>query len=249
MTEAVTTPKTPALYPLDQNEFEIAISIKLAEDRSKQLHHKVRRPTMAELLERESQSVTEMEEVAPGEDAFHTEMDGANSRLYDKIAIQIKGYKAAGVNPAEWTTPTPEMLAKIPTAHKSTVVSGLYLSKCDVEADNEDGFDLDGGSYVVKQEIGAGDEPDYVIRHTLRAPTETERRDYDKAAGKASQVFGSRKRKIRFRTNLKAEVALYDKLFISLDGATPANPESVDPIFKRQAVQALLTSLNASLSD
>jgi GGDEF domain-containing protein len=62
----------------------------------------------------------------------------------------------------------------------------------------------------IKQTIGASDAPEFVILHTLKQPTESERREYDANAGKASQVMGSRKRKLRFRTNLKADVALYE---------------------------------------
>ncbi len=258
-------PALPA-YPFDQNEFNIPISIKFSDSKTLTITHKLARPTLADLLERESQSMTEMEEVAPNEDAFHTDAEGANAKLWDKVAKQVQGYKAAGVSKDDWADVTPELAAKIPSGHKNAAISGIYAARCVVERDSDDGFNLDGESYIIRQEIGTGDEPSYVVRHTLRQPTESERREYDKAAGKASQVFGSRKRKIRFRTNLKAEVALYDKLIERVDGATVRGQswdsytaESkeqlggfigiIDPIFKRQAVQALLSSLSASLSD
>jgi hypothetical protein len=123
------------------------------------------------------------------------------------------------------------------------------VSKCTVDAGEEEGFSLDGDTYTIRQAIGAGEEPDFVVLHTLKAPTESQLRDYNKRASTATSVSGSRKRKIRVRTNLKADVELYDALAVAIFGATPPEPRMVDPIFKRQAVQTLIASLNASLLD
>lgn len=256
----------PNAYPLDQSSFEVSITVKLSDDKSQKLEHKLTRPTLADLIERDAQSVTELEEIAPGEDTFHTEVESANAKLWDKIAKQIRGYKTAGITKDAWAEVTPELAAKIPASHKSTAISGLYASRCVVVKDDDEGFNLDGDTFIIRQELGAGEEPDYVILHTLKQPTESQRREYEKAAGKASQVFGSRKRKIRIRTNLKAEVALYDKLIERVDGATVSGEAwdsymaeskeqlggfvaAVDPVFKRQVIQTLLSSLSASLSD
>lgn len=266
MSHVIIGQPAPPAYPFDQNEFNIPITIKFSDSKSLTITHKLTRPQMPDLLERESQSTTEMEEVAPNEDAFHTDTEGANAKLWDKVAKQVQGYKLAGFSKDDWLDVTPEVAAKIPSGHKNAAISGIYAARCIVERESDDGFNLDGESYVVRQEIGAGDDPAYIIRHTLRQPTESERREYDKSAGKASQVFGSRKRKIRFRTNLKAEVALYDKLVERVDGGTVRGETwdtytaeskeqlggfvaTIDPILKRQVVQALLSSLSASLSD
>jgi hypothetical protein len=213
------------------------------------LTHELRRATLAELLERDAQSVTELEEIAPGEDVFHTEAVAANARLWDKIAQRVQGYKVGAATKDQWIEVTPELAAKIPSAHKHAAITGLYAANCTVEMDADEGFSLDGDTYRIKQTIGASDAPEFVILHTLKQPTESERREYDANAGKASQVMGSRKRKLRFRTNLKADVALYDKLFVSVSGCEPATVDAIDPILKRQAVQSLLAALNASLSD
>ena len=239
----------PARYDFTKSEFQVALNLKLNPEKSITVTHNLRRPSLAELVERENQSVAEVEEVSPGEDAWHNDNEAANSRLWDKCALSVSGYKVGGQSAVDTVTVSPEIAAKIPSAHKSTAISGLYASKCEVERADDEGFNLDGDTYIVRQEIGAGEVPDFVIRHELRQPTESELRDYSRRANTATQVTGSRKRKIRVRTNLKADVELYDKLAVSLTGATPPDPHACDPIFKRQVVQTLLASLTASLSD
>lgn len=248
-------------YPLDQTAAEIQLTRKISDTATDTLTHRFsRRATLAELLEREAQSITELEEVAPNEDSFSSDSDIANARLYDKLIASIKGYKIGAFTKADWIDATDDIKAKLPAAHKTAAIAGLYAWRCAVEADDSDGFNLDGDTYVIRQTIGDEDDPAYVVRYTLRQPTEAERREYDRTAGKASQVNGGKKRKIRFRTNLRADVALFDKLIQRIDGATIGGQTwgesepgvfvaAIDPMAKRQVVNALLSSLSASLLD
>ena len=154
MTEAVQTAvdTQPKRYPLTQTEFEVQISVG-----GKTLSHKLRRPTLAELVTRESESVTEVEEVSPGEDAFHVEDKAATARLWDKIRLQVKGYRTGDAKPDEWIDVTPELAAKLPADHKVAAVRALYLFRVEMVEDEGDGFDLDGQEYDIRQLIG-GDE-------------------------------------------------------------------------------------------
>lgn len=235
----------PKRYPLTQTEFEVQISVG-----GKTLSHKLRRPTLAELVTRESESVTEVEEVSPGEDAFHVEDKAATARLWDKIRLQVKGYRTGDAKPDEWIDVTPELAAKLPADHKVAAVRALYLFRVEMVEDEGDGFDLDGQEYDIRQLIG-GDEdaPEYVIVHRLRQPTEQQRRDYERRASATTFSTGTKKRKMKFRANLKADVELYDALFVSLTGATPPDKGAVDPIVKRQVVQCLLGKISASVLD
>lgn len=235
-------------YPLTDAETVIQLHIKRGE-KSETIQHKLRRPSLAELIEREQQSVAEIEEVAPNEDSWTEDSQSANGRLWDKCIIGVTGYRIDGQLASDFVAVSPETAAKIPLAHKNTAISGLYLSKCTVVAGEDEGFSLDDATHTIRQAIGADDEPDYVILHTLRQPTEAELREYNKRASTATSVSGSRKRKLRVRTNLKADVELYDKLAVTITGATPPEPRMVDPIFKRQVVQTMVSSLNASLLD
>ena len=235
-------------YPLTDAEAIIQIFTKRG-DKTETIQHKLRRPTLAELIEREQQSVAEIEEIAPNEDSWTEDSQAANGKLWDKCILGVTGYRISGQLATDFVAVSPETAAKIPLAHKATAISGLYASKCTVDAGEEEGFSLDGDTYTIRQAIGAGEEPDFVVLHTLKAPTEGQLRDYNKRASTATSVSGSRKRKIRVRTNLKADVELYDALAVSITGATPPEPRMVDPIFKRQAVQTLIASLNASLLD
>lgn len=235
-------------YPLTEPEAVVQIFRKRG-DKTEIIQHRLRRPSLAELMEREQQSVAEVEEVAPNEDAWHEDSQAASAKLWDKCILGVTGYRIGGQLATEFVPVSPDTAAKIPLAHKVTAISGLYVAKSEVEKGEDEGFNLDGDTHTIKQSIGASEEPEFVLVHTLRQPTEGELREYNKRASTATSVSGSRKRKIRVRTNLKADVELYDKLAIALTGATPPEPRLVDPIFKRQVVQALIASLNASLLD
>ena len=147
MSEAVATApeqsaSTPALYPLDQSQQAVELLIKLSDEKTLKIEHVLRRPTLAELIERDAQSVTEMEEIAPNEDAFHADTELANARLWDKVAQAVTGYKVGGRNKSESIAVTPEIAAKIPAGHKSVAISGLYASRCTVEKDDDEGFEI-----------------------------------------------------------------------------------------------------------
>ena len=80
------------LYPLDQSEFTIQIEAKPGLICT----HRLKKPTLQQLIEREAGIVCEREEVAPGEHKFTIDDEKANAALWDKIAIWVQGYKTSG---------------------------------------------------------------------------------------------------------------------------------------------------------
>lgn len=237
-----------AAYPLDVTEFEINVQVKPGVV----CVHKLRKPTLDELVKREELSLYETEEIDKGQDKVIVDDERANVALWDKIAIAVQNYSPDG----EWREVTPELAARIPGPHKVTAIRGLYSSTCEVISSGEDlgYYNLDGEEFIVQQEIGTNSEaPDYIVHHTLRQPTESERQEYRRRASSTVLVRGSKKTRARVVTNLKAAVELYDKLFISADGFTGVDADKVlrhiDPIWKRQAVVALMQTFESSLSD
>lgn len=246
------TKQQPAIppYPLDQSEFEIIITIP---GRDLKLGHKLTRPTLAQLVERESQSSYETESVSDGEDKVNADDETANARLWDAIVRSVKGYrldKSDTFPLTDWRDVTPELKAAIPSAHKATAVRGMYQSVCELEkADDSEGFTLGGETWTVKQVFGDPDDPQYVIGHILRTPTEAERRDFKRKAAEIRFGKGQRKLRTKIVTHLKAHVELYDKLIEEITGVTTQDLKLVDPIFKRQAVDCLMRGFEAGLLD
>jgi len=255
MTEAVQTAKAPTettpLYPLDQKEIEVAIVA------GKQtLGHKLTRPTLAQLVEREGQIHYESESISDSEERINSDDEPANARLWDACVVSVRGYRLgkADTHPVEmWREMTPELKAAIPSAHKAAAIRGLYQSACEIERDEEDGFTLGADEWTIKQVFGDPDAPQFVIRHILRTPAESERREFKRRAAQISFSKGSRKQKTRVTTNLKAHVELYDGLLTGLDGTNNqdahAAKAAIDPIWKRQVIDTLMKSFEAATQD
>lgn len=237
-----------AAYPLDVTEFEINVETKPGVI----CVHKLRKPTLDELVKREEMSVYETEEIDKGQDRVIVDDERANVGLWDKIAVSVKNYSADG----GWLTVTPELAARIPGPHKVTAIRGLYTTSCEVISSGDDAgyYSLDGEEFVIQQEIGTNSEaPDYIIHHTLRQPTEGERQDYRRRASSTVLVRGTKKTRARVVTNLRAAVELYDKLFIRAEGFSGIEADKllrhIDPMWKRQVVVALMQTFESSLSD
>ncbi len=266
MNEATHTAKEPAtpLYPLDQTEISVEIKAGNAV-----LGHKLTRPTLAQLVEREGQIHYESESISDSEERINSDDEAANARLWDGCAVMVRGYRLgrADTHPVEmWREMTPELKAAIPSAHKATAIRAMYQSACEIERDEEDGFTLGADEWTIKQVFGDPDAPQFVIRHILRTPAESERREFKRRAAQISFSKGQKRQKTRVTTNLKAHVELYDALLtelqgVNFDGQTwetftakikdqmGAMVSAVDPIWKRQVIDCLMRSFEASAQD
>jgi hypothetical protein len=140
-------------------------------------------------------------------------------------------------------------------------IRALYAGSCEIEGD-EDSVSIGADTWTIRQNIGTDDEnPDYVVRHILREPTEAERQKFKASASRTSYVTGAKKMRVRVKTNLKAHADLYDALIVAIDHATVADRPflgaenrsqfiaAIDPMWKRQIIQCLMSALEAQLSD
>ena len=248
-------------FPLDQPHYEITIT-----SRGQSLGHRLQKPTDAQLYDRESQLAVVSESVSDSEEAVRGGDDDeiANARLWDVTATHVKGYRLPG-EPKEaaqdWREVTDDLRLLIPAAHKSTAFRGMYQSAATVEENTEEGFLLGSSEWVIRQVYGHPDDPLFVVRHTLRAPTEKERREYRQKATEIRFGKGQRKQTTKVLAKLKPNVELYDALFVSIDGATVNGHsfvdnsqrrsflELIDPISKRQVITVFLKAFEAQLQD
>lgn len=236
------------LYPLDQTEIEVSIV-----SGKTTLGHKLNKPTLAQLLERESQLHYESEAINDNEERINSDDEQANARLWDAIASSVRGYKLnkADTHPVnEWRELTPELKAAIPGGHKATAIRAMYQSACEIEKDEDEGFTLSVDIWTVRQTFGDPDNPNFVVRHVLRTPDEKERRAFKQKSSQVSFSKGTRRQKTRVTTNLKSYVELYDGLYAGIDGVTGSTAlPGIDPIWKRQVIDCLMKSFEAGLKD
>jgi hypothetical protein len=98
------------------------------------------------------------------------------------------------------------------------------------------------------------------VLHTLRLPSESERRQFRSKATQTRYVRGAKKLRTSIVSNLRVFAQLYDTLIMHIEGATvdgevftPANRSrfiaAIDPLFKRSVVQAMINALEAQLQD
>jgi hypothetical protein len=245
------------LFAFDENEIIVAFNARPNADKPQIVKHKLRKPTLAELIERENQIKYETVAVSSRENELDADDETANARLWDKIAISAQGYKGFD----DWRELSAEEKAQMRPGHKVTAIRALYAGSCEIEGD-EDSVSIGADTWTIRQNIGTDDEkPDYVVRHILREPTEAERQKFKASASRTSYVTGAKKMRIKVRTNLKPHADLYDALILNVHGGTTGPTASVDgevyphllscidPIWKRQIIQCLMSALEAQLSD
>lgn len=247
-------------FPIDQSSYEINIA-----SRGLTLVHRLQKPTPAQLFDRESQLAVVSESVSDTEEAVRggDDDEAANVKLWDVIATHVKGYQLPGepvTASLDWREVTDGLRLLIPAPHKSTAFRGMYQSSAEVEKNPDEGFLLGSSDWTIKQVYGNPDKPLFVVRHTLRAPTEKERREYRQKATEIRFGKGQRRQTTKVLTRLKPNVELYDSLFLSIEGATvdgyPYQEarrglflEQIDPISKRQIITVFLKEFEAQLQD
>lgn len=245
------------LFQFDDNEIIISFNARPGAETPQIVYHKLRKATLQELIEREQQSKYEVIEMTSREDEIYSDDDIANARLWDKIAVAVKGYRG---NP-DWLELTDGERARMRVSHKTKAILALYAGFCEIESDEEDSVSIGADIWTVRQNIGIKKmQPDYIVRHTLREPIEAERAKFKRSSSSTSHVKGAKKSQVRVRTHLKAYVELYDALIVSIDDATVHGNlfgaenraqflAAVDPVWKRQVIDCLMANLEAQLSD
>lgn len=169
--------------------------------------------------------------------------EAVEAAIYDQIAERATGY--------------PEN-QEVPRHHKALAFKGLYQREVEVDPD----ADLFGDEIPVIDEIGSGIEADFVIRHILRQPTQSELNSYRRKSSATNQVKpGKRGRQIvATRSGLKNAAMFYDLWLVRIDGASvdgqgwsndnrAAFAAIVDPLLKKKVVEQLVAKLTDGLSD
>lgn len=249
------------LYAFDATEFEIVFNARPSADNPTWVSHKLRKPTLEELTEWEKSQAYETVEITKREDQILADDETANARLWEKLIISVKGYEFKdNSDSADWHSLTDEQKRLMRSGHKAAAVRGLYLSSCKIESNWNETISFSPDTWKIRQEIGSSDDP-YVIIHTMREPTESERQKFRKASMTTSFLRAEKKAHVRIVTNLRAHCELYDSLIERVDGGLVGdqgweldNPKAaflkaIDPVFKRQVVQTLMTALEVQLQD
>jgi hypothetical protein len=261
MTEAVETiveaqPETPALYPFDLEFIAVSFNARPNAETPKIVYHKLRKPTLQQLKDRELQIKNELVSISAREDEDRTDETVANANLWRKLIVAVKGYKDA----ADWRELSDLEKDEMKPGHKSRAINQMYMGSCVVEAGEDDEVSIGAEVWTIRQEIGAMREPDFVIRHLLREPNENEWVKFKGTAARMSYVRGAKRPRRKFNTSLQSYCDLYDATLLSIDGATVGGriftPETrkaflaqIDPIWKRKIVETFVDTLEGQSSD
>lgn len=221
------------LFPLDWE----TTTVKLKEGR---FTHKLRRPTADEIYERDAEL---QREIPIARDGSFTTPDptlneDVDAKWYDKLIIEATGYKG-----------------EVPVAHKAAAFQGIYVREIYIDEDT-DVFD---DEVPVLEEFGTGDEPDFTVVHVMRQPAESELKRYRRRSSQGEVKPGKRgKQRFISRSTLRNAVEHYDQWCVGVQGAfleadphadTPALKHAVDPLIKRQVVEALVSEISGNLLD
>jgi hypothetical protein len=242
------------LYPFDVDSFAVEFNARPDAESPAIVSHRLRRPTFEELCDREGRIRYEMVSVTTSKDEIESDDTAANVWLWNKIITEVKGYDGAD----DWRELTEDEKARMSPAHKRTAVLGMYAGSCELEGDPHY-VPIGPATWTVRQKFGTNeDKPDYVVSHALRAPTEAERLKFKPST--TSYVRGAKKMRVQITTRLRPYVELYDALVERVEGGT-VNDEpfsavnraqfvaAIDPMWKRQVIQCLMSALEAQLLD
>src|SRR5262245_41298765 len=92
------------LYEFDAEFINVGFNARPNAETPAIVFHKLRKPTLQELVEREQQIKYELVEISSREDEIQSDDELANARFWDKIAVAVRGYK--GID--DWANLTDE---------------------------------------------------------------------------------------------------------------------------------------------
>lgn len=222
-------------YKLDWQDAEIKLS-------KGRFSHILSRPTAEMILAREDELQPEIPIAKDGSFALpdSTAQEETDAKYYDQIVIKADGYRGA-----------------IPVAHKAAAFQGLF--RREIYLDPE--CDIFGDEVTVLEEIGGSDEPDFVVRHVLRQPSEAELKKYRQSTAGGRLLPDKRGRqKLVTSSNLRTAMRFYDTWLVRLEGATVMGSAFsaekraeflalVDPLIQRKVVTTIVDELTGGLLD
>lgn len=224
--------------------------------------HILRRPTFEEEEARERNTPIITKEASRIEGSMATTQfvddEGANLKLYDKIAKAVVGYPLnKGEKPTDEEIPVDRVLdvngeqktvlELIPSNHKTTAILAIAVSSFEVDLGTEQdefSFALGAGrEWTIKQSVGGQFKredgtlapPDYVVTYRFREPTEAERKKYRTSAMNALTYRTKEGVVERSSVNLKVIADLFDKLIEGVEGAVLVEGETEIPLNVRNA--------------
>jgi len=248
--------EAPKPYPFDLEFIAVSFNARPKSETPKIVWHKLRKPTLQQLKDRESQIKSELVSISSREDEDRSDDSAANANLWRKLIVAVKGYRGA----ADWRELTEAEKEEMKPGHKSRAIAQMYMGSCLVDAAEDDEVGIGAETWVIRQEIGAGREPDFVVRHSLREPTKAEWEKFNGAALRVSHVRGAKRPRRKINTSLQTYCDLYDAILLSIDSGTVGGkaftPETrkaflaqIDPTWKREIIATLMATLEGQSSD
>lgn len=227
-----------SLYPLDWKTTDV----KLAKGR---FTHTLLRPSNELLIRRADELDVE---IPIAKDGSYAIPDATMQEEIDaKYALELQAEEPKGYK------------GNVPTAHLAAAFQGLFQQEIYVDPD----CDTFGDEITILEEIGLGDEPDFVIKHILSNPINNE-----KELKKVRQKFNSgrlhpdkrRRQKYVEKSNLRSIMAYYEAWFLRSEGAKiddrPFSPErseeflaETNALTQRAVVKAIVQELTGNLLD
>lgn len=261
-TENLTSPEpvNPALFAFDNPDgVEVGLILTPDSPTPQFAFHRLRQPTKEEVNEYASTEKSEYEQESKREERIVPGSDAPIIKLWDKIAIAVKGYGKLPTPKEEWHILRPEDKAKFRPGNKTAAIRAMYAHFCEVEREDEIG--IGGDEWTVKQSIGMRrSDPDFVIRYRFREPSEAERRTYRSETTTITNSTGLKKPRQRVRSNLKVYAQIFDALILDVEGGTVAGKpfresdraaflDRIDQLYKRDILQTLMGALEADIQD
>lgn len=248
--------EAPKLYPFDLEFIAVSFNARPNTETPKTVWHKLKKPTLQQLKQHEGQIKSELIGVSSREDEERVDDSIANTNLWHRLILSVRGYRGA----ADWRTLSDAEKDEMKPGHKSRAIRQMYACVCLVEANEDDDVSIGAETWVIRQEIGAGREPDFVVFHSLREPDKREWEKFKGTARRVSYVRGAKQTRTKINTSLQAYCDLYDSILLSIDGGTvrgqPFSAENrkgflaeVDPIWKRKIIETLMDTLEGQSSD
>ncbi len=234
-----------AVYNFDQDPLVVSINLVPSFEKPVLATHKLRKPSFKEEVEREQNSPLKNTDIGKvdGMDAssMTIEIDEANCKLWDKIALSVSGYGVNGSKPSEDVSPDITVQTEdgeetvrnlIPSQHKSVVIQQIFDAAFDMDIPDENSFVFSLGgarTWSVVQKIGGQtrqsngtlSDPDFQVRYTFKEPTELQLKKFRKDAIDSATMRDPKSgTTIDVRsTNLDTMRTLFDDMIKDIEGA------------------------------
>lgn len=179
----------------------------------------------------------------------------ADQWFWDRLAVNISGYPGMGSEPIEVT---PEIAKRMRGSHKEHAIGILYEGTAVILEDRTQ-LTFDGGTWVVRLDIGPESSPTHQIEFTLREWEEPERRRFKRESHAVLTPRDGGREGMTVISSLDGSERLFDAIFISCNGGVVAGQEfngqreafitAIDPYWKYKVVGVLTRHWNENRQD